>query len=55
VGATRCRGDGEAVERIVKAKRIITPEQFDNLVAAIDVRYQTMVLLDIETGLRWAS
>ncbi len=40
---------------IVKAKRIITPEQFDSLIAAIDIRYQTMVLLDIETGLRWGE
>lgn len=40
---------------IVKAKRIITPEQFDSLLAALDVRYQTMVLLDIETGLRWGE
>lgn len=40
---------------IVKAKRIITPEQFDSVLAAVDVRYQTMVLLDIETGLRWGE
>jgi integrase len=40
---------------VVKPRRIITPEQFDSLLAAIDVRYQTMVLLDIETGLRWGE
>ena len=40
---------------IIKAKQIITPEQFDKLLAAIDIRYQTMVLLDIETGLRWGE
>jgi len=40
---------------VAKAKCIIAPEQFDNLLSAIDVRYQTMVLLDIETGLRWGE
>lgn len=40
---------------IAKARRIITPEQFDVLLAAIDIRYQTMVLLEIETGLRWGE
>lgn len=40
---------------IVKPKRIITPEEFDVILEAIPVRYQTMVLLDIETGLRWGE
>ena len=40
---------------ISKPKRIITPEEFDAILASIDVRYQTMVLLDIETGLRWGE
>ena len=40
---------------IAKPKRIITPEEFDVILAALPVRYQTMVLLDIETGLRWGE
>lgn len=40
---------------VVKPKKIITPEQFDALLAAIPQRYQAMVLLDIETGLRWGE
>jgi len=40
---------------VLKPKRIITPKEFAGLLAAIDVRYQTMVLLDIETGLRWGE
>jgi integrase len=40
---------------IIKPKRIITPEEFDVILAGVDVRYQTMVLLDIETGLRWGE
>lgn len=40
---------------VTKPKRIITPEEFDAILAGIDVRYQTMVLLDIETGLRWGE
>jgi integrase len=40
---------------ITKAKKIITPAQFDRLLSAIPVRYQAMVLLDIETGLRWGE
>jgi integrase len=40
---------------VQKPRRIITPDEFDSLLAAIDVRYQTMVLLEIETGLRWGE
>jgi integrase len=40
---------------IAKPKRIVTPEEFDVILDALPVRYQTMVLLDIETGLRWGE
>jgi integrase len=40
---------------IVKPKRIITVEQFDAILAGIPARYRTMVLLAIETGLRWGE
>lgn len=40
---------------VLKPKRIITPDEFDAILAGIDARYQTMVLLDIETGLRWGE
>ena len=40
---------------IVKAKRIVTVDEFDAIVDALPVRYRTMVLLAIETGLRWGE
>lgn len=38
-----------------KPKQIITVEQFDAIRSAIDERYRTMLLLAIETGLRWGE
>lgn len=40
---------------VARPKRIITPEQFDAILANVPVRYRTMVLLAIETGLRWGE
>lgn len=40
---------------IVKAKRIITTGEFDAILAAIPLRHRMMVLLTIETGLRWGE
>lgn len=40
---------------ITKPKRIITVEQFDAILAGIPSRHRIMVLLAIETGLRWGE
>ena len=40
---------------VLPPKRITTPAQFNAIVEAIDPRYRTMVLLAIETGLRWGE
>ena len=35
--------------------RILTPPEYDRLVAAIPDRYQLLIMTDIETGLRWGE
>jgi integrase len=40
---------------VATPKRIITSEQFDAILAKVPARYRTMVLLAIETGLRWGE
>src|SRR5947209_11072788 len=40
---------------VAKPKRIITVEQFDAILTHVPARYRTMVLLAIETGLRWGE
>jgi integrase len=40
---------------VAQPKRIITVEQFDAILDNIPAVYQTMVLLAIETGLRWGE
>lgn len=40
---------------IIKKQRIITPEEFDRLLAAVPDRYRTLVLVAIETGMRWGE
>ena len=35
--------------------RILTPEEYDRLVAEIPERFRVMVMTDIETGLRWGE
>jgi integrase len=40
---------------ITKPKQIITAEQFEAILANIPARYRTLVLLAIETGLRWGE
>lgn len=45
-----------ALPKVVRQpKRIITVEQFDAILAKLPARYRTMVLLAIETGLRWGE
>jgi len=42
--------------KVVPAKvRILTPKDFDRLLAEITTRYQPLVLTAIETGLRWGE
>ena len=40
---------------VLLPKRIIAVEQFDAILEGIPARYRTMVLLEIETGLRWGE
>jgi integrase len=40
---------------LTKPKQIITADQFEAILANIPARYRTMVLLAIETGLRWGE
>ena len=40
---------------VATPKRIITTEQFDAILGKVPARYRTMVLLAIETGLRWGE
>jgi len=40
---------------VVKPKQIITAAQFDKILLQLPARYQMMVLLAIETGLRWGE
>ena len=45
-----------ALPKVVRQpKRIVTVEQFDAILSGIPARYRTMVLLAIETGLRWGE
>lgn len=48
--------DGTRLPKVVKKpKRAVTPEEFDALLAALPIRYQTLVLVAIETGMRWGE
>lgn len=38
-----------------KRRRIITPDEFDRLLAAIPERHRALVLTGIETGMRWGE
>lgn len=40
---------------VTKPKRIITAAQFDAILAGIPTRYRMLVLLAIETGMRWGE
>ena len=45
-----------ALPKVIRQpKRIISVDQFDKILANIPARYRTMVLLAIETGLRWGE
>jgi integrase len=42
--------------KVVLAKtRILTPAEFESVLAAIPARFQALLLTDIETGLRWGE
>ena len=40
---------------VVKKYRIITPAEFETVIAAIPARFNALLLTDIETGLRWGE
>jgi integrase len=45
-----------ALPKVVKKpKRTITAPQFEKILAGMPVRYRMLVLLDIETGMRWGE
>lgn len=47
--------DTELPKVITRRARILTPAEFDQLIAAIPDRFHVMVLVAIETGLRWGE
>jgi integrase len=47
--------DTELPKVIPRKVRILTPEEFDRLLAEIPERFTDLVLTDIETGLRWGE
>jgi integrase len=47
--------DTDLPKVVTTRQRIITPEQFERLLAAVPDRYRTLVLTAIETGMRWAD
>ena len=47
--------DTELPKVIAKKPRIVTPTEFERLLAVIPARFIPMVLTDIETGLRWGE
>jgi len=47
--------DTDLPKVVTKRQRIITPDQFERLLAAIPDRYRTLVLTAIETGMRWGE
>ncbi len=47
--------DTELPKVVKKKRRIVTPEEFEVLLAHMPDRYQLMLLTEIETGLRWGE
>jgi integrase len=47
--------DTDLPKVIAKRQRIITPEEFERLLAQIPDRYRVLVLVAIETGMRWGE
>ena len=47
--------DTELPKVVAHKTRILTPEEFDHLLSCIPDRYVTLVLTEIETGLRWGE
>jgi len=54
IGHNPC-ADTDLPKVVTKRQRIITPDQFDRLLAAVPDRYRTLVLTAIETGMRWGE
>lgn len=40
---------------VARRRRVVTPEDFDRLLAEVPARHRPLVLTDIETGLRWGE
>jgi len=54
VAANPC--EGTRLPKVVKKlKQAVTPEEFDAVLAAVPVRFQSLVLVAIETGMRWGE
>lgn len=47
--------DTDLPKVVNKRARIITPEEFERLLAAVPDRYRVLVLVAIETGMRWGE
>lgn len=47
--------DTELPKVVTKKPRILTPEEFDQLLSRIPARFMPLVLTEIETGLRWGE
>jgi integrase len=47
--------DTELPKVVKKKRRIVTPDEFEKLLAFIPDRFRVMVLTEIETGLRWGE
>jgi integrase len=54
IGHNPC-ADTDLPKVVTKRQPIITPDQFDRLLAAVPDRYRTLVLTAIETGMRWGE
>ena len=49
------REDTELQKVVTKKTRILTPQEFESVLAAMPDRFKALVLTDIETGLRWGE
>ena len=54
IGSNPCEGV-ELPKVVAHKSRILTPAEYDRLLAAIAPRYRLLVQVDIETGLRWGE
>lgn len=47
--------DTELPKVVSKSRTVPTPEEFDRLLAQVPARWRVMILVEIETGLRWGE